>query len=88
MRNNKVLTQTGKAPQRGIVLLVVLSLLALFAVVMVTFVVVAGNFRSATASAARYRRSVDSERRVFEPRVRGRFANEVTFALTRSALSA
>ena len=52
--------------KRGVVLLIVLSLLVLFILVGVTFVVVAGHYRRGAESVARYGRAGDDPRKLFE----------------------
>ena len=49
--------------QRGVVLLIVLSLLMLFAVMTITFVVISGQFRSSAGSYLRQRRGDDEPRK-------------------------
>ena len=49
-----------RKPRRGVLLFVVLSLLVLFVLVGITFVVVAGQYRRTTISAIRHERTGDA----------------------------
>ena len=60
------MVKQSKRPRRGIVLLIVLSMLVIFSLLVTTFVVVSGNYRTAAIMAARGRAKANDPRELLD----------------------